>query len=62
MRLVDCDTCKGTGRVKRVPYYSNPMPPEREQGCEVCNGLGKFEVVSGDYVTITEAEAKTLNI
>ena len=60
MKLVDCPRCGGTGRIKIVPYYANPMPPEKEEGCETCNGMGKFEVVSGMFFTITEDEAKNL--
>lgn len=53
-----CDTCQGTGKVLRYPYYATIMPPMVEMTCEDCGGHGRFFVAPNNVKIIRESDAK----
>jgi DnaJ-class molecular chaperone len=53
-----CDTCQGTGKVKRYPYYATVMPEMVEMTCEDCGGHGRFFVVPDRIRLIRKSDVK----
>jgi DnaJ-class molecular chaperone len=53
-----CETCGGTGKVDRYPYYATMMPPIAEVPCEDCKGRGRIFVVPNGVVIVREADIR----
>jgi DnaJ-class molecular chaperone len=53
-----CDTCKGTGKVLRYPYYSTVMPEMTLITCEDCGGHGEFFIVPDNIRLIRKSNIK----
>jgi DnaJ-class molecular chaperone len=54
----DCSSCKGTGKVKRYPYYATVMPEMVDEPCEDCKGRGQIFVVPNNCVVVREPNSE----
>ena len=44
-----CQRCQGKGKIMATPYYSSPMPKEKEYVCSICKGKGIILMIPCGY-------------